>query len=225
VLAFGANDPGNGAVFTPSLGYAYRLTPYDTLAFTGREQLFYSFGATPQAAAPEGVPGGILSEGHSLLFTWERRLRPLVTMKLSGGPVYVTGQSGGHISPSARLDIESYGRTLSAHFLLAHDLIIGATRAGPLVGDVANVAVIAKLGDFGGGMRAGVYRNSDIPSQFQSLGTAGYTGEISLDYHVTREWTLGVAALRDGQINNSSAVQVDRDVVQMRLTWERFRPF
>src|SRR6266540_3685812 len=50
------NDPGNGAVFTPSIGYAYRTSPYDNLTLTGREQLFYSFGATPQASAPQGVP-------------------------------------------------------------------------------------------------------------------------------------------------------------------------
>ena len=225
VLAFGANDPGNGAVFTPSIGYAYRLTPYDTLTIAGREQLFYSFGATPQATAPDGVPGGIVSEGHGLLLTWERRLQRLVTMKLSGGPLYVTGQNGGTISPTARVEIQSYGRDLSAYVLLSHDLIIGAFRAGPLVGDLAGAGVIANLGDFAGGMRAGLYRNAGIPSQFQSLGATGYTGEISLDYHLTREWTVGLAALRDGAFNSLDPLRVDRDVVQMRITWERFRPF
>jgi hypothetical protein len=225
VLAFGSNDPGNGAVFTPSIGYAYRLTPYDTLVVAGREQLFYSFGATPQAAAPQGVPGGILNEGHSLLLTWERRLQRLVTMKLSGGPLYVTGQNGGQISPTARLEIQSFDRDLSARLIVSHDLIIGATRAGALVGDLAEVGMVANIGDFTTGMRAGIYRNAGIPSQFQSLGSAGYTGEISLDYHVTREWTLGLAALRDAPINSFDTMRVDRDVVQMRLTWERFRPF
>jgi hypothetical protein len=225
VLAFGANDPGNGAIFTPSIGYAYRLTPYDTLSFAGREQLFYSFGATPQDAAPQGVPGGIVSEGHGLLLTWERRLQRLVTMKLSGGALYVTGQNGGAISPTGRFEIQTYGRDFSAFFLLSHDLVIGAYRAGPLVGDLANVGVIANLGKFGGGMRAGVYRNADIPSQFRWLGSTGYSGEVSLDYHLTREWTAGIAALRDGQFNNPTPLQVDRNVVQMRLTWERFRPF
>jgi hypothetical protein len=212
-------------VFTPSIGYAYRVTPYDTLSLTGREQLFYSFGATPQATALQGVPGGILSEGHSLLLTWARRLTRLATMKLSGGPLYVTGQSGGAISPTARLDIESYGHDLSARLTVSHDLVIGASRAGALVGDFADVSLHANFGDFSSGMRAGVYRNSDVPSQFRSLGSAGYAGEVSLDYHVTREWTVGVAALRDAGLNNFDGRQADRDVVQMRLTWERFRPF
>jgi hypothetical protein len=226
VLAFGSNDPGNGAVFTPSIGYSYRLTPYDSITVAGREQLFYSFGATPQAAAPGGVPGGIVSEGHSLLLTWERRLRPRVTMKVSGGPLYVTGLRGGEISPTARFEIESFGPDLSVHLLLSHDLIIGATRAGALVGDLAEVGGLANFGNFSSGLRLGVYRNADVPTQFRDLGTTGYTGEVSLDYHLTREWSVGVAALRDARlIHQVGEVQADRDVVQMRLTWERFRPF
>ena len=71
-----------------------------------------------------------------------------------------------------------------------------------------------------------MYRNADIPTQFTALGATGYTGEVSLDYHMTREWTVGVAALRDARlIHDSEGIQADRDVVQMRLTWERFRPF
>ena len=226
VLAFQANDPGNGAVFTPAIGYSYRLTPYDSITVAGREQLFYSFGATPQPAAVNGVPGGILSEGHSLLLTWERRLKHNVTMKLSGGPLYVTGQSGGEISPTARLEIQSFGHELSARLLVSHDLIIGATRAGALVGDLVEVGGLANFGPFSSGLRFGVYRNADIPTQFTALGATGYTGEVSLDYHMTREWTVGVAALRDARLfHEFDGLQPDRDVVQMRLTWERFRPF
>src|SRR6266851_2421784 len=140
VLAFGANDPGNGAVFTPSIGYAYRTSPYDNLSLTGREQLFYSFGATPQASALQGVPGGIVNQAHSLQLGWERRLRPWATL----------------------------------------------TASGP----------------------------------------AGYSGEVSLDYRIGREWTVGLAALRDARLNETDVGrQVDRDVVQLRLTWERFQPF
>ncbi|HWE24011.1 MAG TPA: hypothetical protein VG496_08735 [Myxococcales bacterium] len=226
VLAFGTNDPANGAVFTPSLGYSYRLTPYDTVTITGREQLFYSFGASPQAAAPRGVASGIINQGHSALITWERRLEHTVTMKLTGGPLYVTGANGSAFSPTARLEIQSYGRDLAARLLLSHDLIIGASRAGALVGDLAEVGALANFGDFSGGLRLGVYRNAEIPTQFRDLGAMGYSGEVDLDYHLTHEWSIGVAALRDAQLfYPNGALQADRDVVQMRLTWEKFRPF
>ncbi len=226
VLAFGANDPGNGAVFTPSIGYAYRTSPYDNLSLTGREQLFYSFGATPQASAPQGVPGGIVTQAHSLQLGWERRLRPWATLKASGGPLYVTGQNGGQFSPAAKLEIESVTPRLAARLIVSHDLIIGASRAGAIVGDLAEVATLVTMGDFTGGLRAGVYRNSDLPSQFTAIGPAGYSGEVSLDYRIGREWTVGLAALRDARLNETDVGrQVDRDVVQLRLTWERFQPF
>jgi hypothetical protein len=226
VLAFGMNDPGNGAVFTPSIAYSYRTTPYDTILLRGREQLFYSFGATPQATVPQGVPGGILSEAHAVLFGYERRLRPWATLKASGGPIYVTGLNGGQFSPTARLEIESITPTLATRLILSHDLIIGASRAGAIVGDLAEAAAIVTLGSFSAGLRAGVYRNSDLPSQYTAIGPAGYSGEASLDYRIGREWTVGIAALRDARLNDVNVgPQVDRDVVQMRLTWERFQPF
>jgi hypothetical protein len=226
VLTFGANDPGNGAVFTPSLGYSYRLTPYDTIGIAGREQLFYSFGATPQEAAITGVPQGILNQGHSLLMSWERRLRPHVTMKVSGGPLYVTGQNGGQVSPTAKFEIQSFGEELSTRVLVSHDLIIGATRAGALVGDLFELGGIGNFGRFSTGLRFGIYRNADIPTQFTAIGTTGYSGEVSLDYHLTREWSIGIAGLRDARLlHQFDELQADRDVVQMRLTWERFKPF
>src|SRR5919108_263499 len=226
VLAFGANDPANGAVFSPSLGYSYRLTPYDTFAVTGREQIFYSFGASPQAAAPAGVPGGILNQGHSAILSWERRLGPHLAMKLSGGPLYVTGQNAGDVSPTAKFELNSFGRELSGYLLVSHDLIIGATRAGALVGDFAGGGAIGNFGQFTTTLRVGAYRNASIPTQFTALGATGYSGEVAVDYHLTREWTIGVAGLRDAQLFQPVAgLQPDRDVVQMRLTWERFKPF
>jgi hypothetical protein len=227
VLAFGTNDPGNGAVFTPSIGYAYRTTPYDNVTLTGREQLFYSFGATPpEGSGLSAVPSGIVTEAHSLQLGWERRLRPWATLKASGGPLYVTGQNGGLFSPTAKLELESITPRLAARLILSHDLIIGASRAGAIIGDLAEVATLVNLGVFSGGLRLGVYRNSDLPSQFTAIGPAGYSGEVSLDYHIGREWSVGVAALRDARLNDTNVGrQVDRDVVQMRLTWERFQPF
>lgn len=226
VLAFGADDPGNGAVFTPWLGYAHRMNPYDTVTFAAREQLFYAFGASTAAAPPNGMASGIITQSHAAVLGFERRLRPWATLKVSGGPLYVTGQNGGILSPTARLEIESITPTLATRLLLTHDLVIGASRAGAIVGDLAEAAAIANLGSFTTGVRFGVYRNSDVPSQFSAFGAAGYSGEASVDYRIGREWTIGVAALRDARINDiGGGRQVDRDVVQMRLTWERFRPF
>jgi hypothetical protein len=226
MLAFGVNDPGNGAVFTPSIGYSYRTSPYDDVTVTGREQLFYSFGATPQAGAPNGVQGGFVTQAHSLQLGWERRLRPWATLKASGGPLYVTGLNGGLLSPTGKLTIESVTPKLAARLIVSHDLIIGASRAGALVGDLVEGATLVTVGDFTGGIRLGVYRNSDLPSQFQAIGSAGYSGEVSLDYRVGREWTVGIAGLRDARLTDRELTpMVDRDVVQMRLTWERFRAF
>ena len=226
VLAFGQNDPGNSALFMPSLGYAYRLSPYGTVEVTGREQLFYSFGATPQAAGGAGIPSGILSEGHSVLLGYVRRINPWSTLTVRGGPLYLTGMAGGQVSPVARIQVESVTPRAAIDLVVAHDLIIGASRAGPLVGDVAELALLGNLGDFTGHLRAGVYRNADVPTQFTRFGAAGYTGEAAVDYHLGREWTVGVAVLRDARLNDVNVGrQVDRDVVQLRLTWERFRPF
>jgi len=226
VLAFGQNDPGNSALFMPSLGYAYRLSPYGTVEVTGREQLFYSFGATPQAAGEAGIPSGILSEGHSVLLGYVRRINPWSTLTVRGGPLYLTGMAGGQVSPVARIQVESVTPRAAIDLVVAHDLIIGASRAGPLVGDVAELALLGNLGDFTGHLRAGVYRNADVPTQFTRFGAAGYTGEAAVDYHLGREWTVGVAVLRDARLNDVNVGrQVDRDVVQLRLTWERFRPF
>jgi hypothetical protein len=226
LLAFGTDDPGNGAVFTPSIGYSYRTSPYDTVTFTAREQLFYAFGASPQDSAPSGVAAGIVSQGHAALLTYHRRLRPWATLELTGGGLYMTGLAGGNLMPVARLQLEAATPRMAAHLVLAHDAVIGASRGGPLVGDVAEAAVLSRIGDFSYGLHAGVYRNAEVPSQFTALGSAGYTAEASLDYHLNREWTFGVAALRDARLTDVDASrQVDRNVVQMRLTWERFRAF
>ena len=138
----------------------------------------------------------------------------------------MTGVNGGQFSPTARLEIESITPTLATRLIVSHDLIIGAFRAGALIGDLAEAAAIVNLGRFTAGLRAGVYRNSDLPSQFTAVGSAGYSGEASLDFRIGREWTIGVAALRDARLTDVNVgPQVDRDVVQMRLTWERFQPF
>ena len=48
----------------------------------------------------------------------------------------------------------------------------------------------------------------------------GHVGRTSREVsHLRGE----VAALRDARINDVTAAQVDRDVVQVRLTWEKAR--
>jgi hypothetical protein len=51
----------------------------------------------------------------------------------------------------------------------------------------------------------------------------GYSTEASLDYRFAKEWTMGAAALRDARITGLDGPDVDRDVVELRLTWERAR--
>jgi len=52
----------------------------------------------------------------------------------------------------------------------------------------------------------------------------GYSGEVDVDYRIAKEWTVGLAALRDARLTDRDVGrQVDRDVVQLRVTWERAR--
>ena len=51
----------------------------------------------------------------------------------------------------------------------------------------------------------------------------GYSTEGALDYRFAKEWTIGAAAVRDARITDLDGPNVDRDVVQLRLTWERAR--
>ena len=54
----------------------------------------------------------------------------------------------------------------------------------------------------------------------------GYGTEFDVDYRLAKEWTVGLAAARDARLTDTGVVgvpQVDRDVVQLRVTWERAR--
>jgi hypothetical protein len=220
-LAFGANDPGNGAVVTPSVTYGYYSSARTRWELTGREQLFFGFGATPSTLAPTGAPGGLLTEAHAVLGGYVRRLTELATLTTRLGAVYVTGINQGVWQPVGRFEVEVGSPFSAVRFVAGHDLIIGASRAGALVGDIAEGSLFGKLGAFEGHMRAGVYRNAGLGNWV--LGSLGYSTEASLDYRIAKEWTIGAAALRDARITDLDGPDVDRDVVQLRVTWERAR--
>jgi hypothetical protein len=224
-LTFGANDPGNGGYVAPSVTYGYRTTPYVTWEVTGREQLFYAFGASASAVFhTPALAGGLLTEAHSATAGYVRRLSAVTTLTARAGASYVTGrQSAGQVEPVAVLEIETAKHDSGVHFLVMHDLAIGATHAGAIGGDLAELGLFQVLGKFEGHLRAGVYRNTQV-GDWARLGAVGYTGEAELDYRFAKEWTVGAAALRDARVTDTDfGQQVDRDVVQLRLTWERAR--
>jgi hypothetical protein len=231
-LAFGANDPGNGMLVTPSVTYAYRSSPRSRWELTGREQLFFGFGApVGSPLAPLGAPSGILTEAHAALVGYVHRLNAVATLTTRAGGIYVTGTNQGVWQPVGRFELETVTPTSALRLVAGHDLVIGASRAGALVGDIAEVSALGTLGRFEGHVRAGVYRNAGLGQWV--LGSMGYSGEASVDYRFAKEWALGFAALRDARLYEPTqraadgtvlrGPDVDRDAVQLRLTWERAR--
>jgi hypothetical protein len=220
-LAFGANDPGNGAVVAPSVTYGWYTSARNRWELTGREQLFFGFGASPSPLAPTGAPGGLLTEAHAALAGFVRRLTEISTLTTRVGGIYVTGINQGAWQPVGRFEYEIAAPTAAFRLVAGHDLIIGASRAGALVGDIAEASVMGKLAAFEGHVRAGMYRNAGVGNW--GLGALGYSTEASLDYRFAKEWTMGAAALRDARITGLDGPDVDRDVVELRLTWERAR--
>jgi hypothetical protein len=220
-LAFGANDPGNGAVVAPSITYGWFASARGRFELTGREQLFFGFGATPSLLAPTGAPSGLLTQAHAALGGYVYRLTEIATLTTRAGAVYVTGANQGVLQPVGRFEIEVASPRAAMRFVAGHDLIIGASRAGALVGDIAEASLMGKLGPFEGHFRTGVYRNAGLGNW--ALGSLGYSSEASLDYRFAKQWTIGAAALRDARITDLDGPDVDRDVVQVRMTWEQAR--
>ncbi|HVI23610.1 MAG TPA: hypothetical protein VM691_09015, partial [Myxococcales bacterium] len=214
----------NGGYVAPSVTYGYRTTPYVTWEVTGREQLFFGFGASPSALSNnKAIPGGLLTEAHTAMGGYVRRLSPVTTLTARAGASYVTGGPSSAFEPVAALQIESATPGSGVHFLVMHDLAIGAARAGAIGSDLAELGLLGTLSKFEGHLRAGIYRNTQV-GDWARLGALGYTGEADLDYRIGKEWTVGVAALRDARLTDRDVgQQVDRDVVQLRVTWERAR--
>ncbi len=222
-LAFGLGDPGNGLVIAPSVRYAWYTSARSKWDLGVREQLFFGIGAGPNPLALKGVPGGLLDEAHSALLGYTYALTPYANIFARGGGLYLTGGANDIVQPVARIGLESYTPTTMVSLTLAHDLVIGPTTAGPLVADIAELGLVKQWEQLGAHFRIGVYRNVGAFRQ-SDIGALGYGGEAGLDWSFTTNLKLGVAAMRDARLNDvTTAQQVDRDVFQIRLTWEKAR--
>jgi len=221
-LAFGAGDPANGYVLAPQIKYAWKTSPRSKWDLGVREQLFFGIGADVRSPrAPNGAPGGLLDQAHSLLLGYTYALTPYANLIVRGGGVMVTGDHQAAM-PTGRISIESYTPWTLLNFTVAHDLVIGPTSAGPVVGDVAELALIRDWEHFTAYVRGGIYRNADV-SRALELGALGYGAGAGVGWKLTRDLRVEVAALRDARLFDATAFQVDRNVFQMRLTWEKAR--
>lgn len=222
-LAFGSNDPGNGYVLAPQVRYAWKTSARSKWDIGLREQLFFGVGAdVGSPRAPGGSPSGLLDQAHSLLLGYTYALAPWASLTARGGGVMVTGMVQTAM-PTASLTLESYTPVTAISVTLAHDLVIGPTTAGPLIGDIAELGLIKDWEHLTCHLRAGMYRNVGVADQGQ-IGALGYGLEAGLGWKFTRDLRLEFAALRDARLNDVAvAQQVDRDVFQLRLTWEKAR--
>ena len=222
-LAFGSGDPGNGYVLAPNLRYAWKMSARSKWDVGVRDQLFFGVGApVGSPRAPNGAPGGLLDEGHSVLLGYTYALNPWTNLTVRGGGVLVTGLNQAAM-PTARVLIESYTPSTALSVTVAHELVIGPSSAGPLIGDIAEVGFTRDWEHVEAHLRLGVYRNAAV-SRAAEIGALGYGTEIGLGWKFTRDLRVEVAGLRDARINDVTvAQQVDRNVLQLRLTWEKAR--
>lgn len=222
-LAFGAGDPGNGYVLSPQVRYEWKTSARSRWDLGLREQLFFGIGApVGSVRAPGGSPGGLLDQAHSLLLGYTYALTPWANLTARAGGVMVTGNNQAAL-PTARLTIEGYTPWTAVSFTVAHDLAIGPSTAGPLIADVAEIGLIKDWEHLAAHLHAGMYRNADVRRQLD-LGALGYGIEAGVGWKFTRDLRIEVAAVRDARVNDVTvAQQVDRNVFQLRLTWEKAR--
>jgi hypothetical protein len=224
MLYFNANDPGNGYQLTPQIGYAHRTSARNTVDLTAREQLFFSAGATAVPGVHGAAASGLVAEGTSALLGFTRRLTAVTRVTLRGGPLLLTQRGlGPTFFPAARFELTTETPTSGLIFVLSHDLVMGPSHAGALVGDVAEVGGFTELWrHIGGRGRVGVFRNVGTDRQ-GTLGLIGYSAELGVDWRFAREWSLGLAGLRDARITDRNVFNADRDVFQVRISWEKAR--
>jgi hypothetical protein len=221
-LAFGSGDPGNGYVLAPQARYAWKTGPRSKWDLGFREQLFFGVGADRNPRAPNGAPGGLLDQAHSALLGYSYALAPWATLSVRGGGAMVTGKNQAWM-PTARFSIESYTPSTAFSFTVAHDLMIGPSTAGPLIVDVAEFGLIKDWDHLTAYVRAGMYRNADV-SHAVDVGVLGYGAGAGLGWKFTRDLRLEFAGLRDARLGDrTQAALVDRNVFQLRLTWEKAR--
>lgn len=223
-LLFGAGDPGNGYMIAPHAAYAWKTSYRSKWDVGVREQLFFGVGAAPNPLAPKGVQGGLLDEAHAALIGYSYALAPWAELTVRGGPVAITGARD-VVQPTLRFNITSYTPTTALSLLAAHDLVIGPSSAGPLMADIGEVGWIEDWEHFQAHLRLGIYRNSDAFRVANApLGTVGYSTEAGVGLKFTRDWRIEMAAMRDARLTDpGTAALVNRDVVQVRLVWEKAR--
>jgi len=151
-------------------------------------------------------------------------LTPYADIFASAGGVYINGTGRDTGMPVAHFGIESYTPTTAISVTAGHDLVIGPSSAGPIIGDIAEMGVVQQWQKLGGHFRIGLYRNINAFNASQ-LGTVGWGGEVGIDWSFTTNLKLGLAAMRDARLYDPTVAgpMVDLDVVQLRLTWEKAR--
>jgi hypothetical protein len=225
ILTFGSNDPGNNFVVAPRARYEWKTSQRAKWDAGLREQLFFGIGQ----AATGGTEIGLLGEGHSFLVGYTYELTAWSDVTVRGGPAAVTGQKarlateqGTAVMPTLRAELNGYTPAFDVRLTFGHDLVIGPSGGGALVGDIAEVGFTRRWEQLQLHLRVGAYRNADIYNQWQA-GSSGYGGEAGADWYFTRDLRFGISAERDARLYdpNTNNNLVDRDVVQVRFTYEK----
>jgi len=226
VLTFVADDPGNNYVLAPRARYEWKTSQRTKWDAGVREQLFFGIGT---AANPNGDKAGLLGEGHALLLGYSYNLTEWADVTVRGGPALITAdgtaqRAGTAVMPTLRAELNGYTPAFDIRLTLGHDLVIGPSGGGALVGDIAEVGATHRWDKLALHLRVGAYRNASVYDQWVP-GSSGYGGEAGFDWALTRELKFGISAARDARLydQNVPPGSVDRDVVQVRLTYEKAR--
>jgi hypothetical protein len=228
LLMFSQDDPGNGFVVAPRLAYQWKNTERSRWELGVREQLFFGIGP---AANPAAKPLGLLGEAHTAFLGYNYQLTAWSEFTIRGGPAFLTANggtpatTGNAVVPAMRAELNGYTPVADFTLTLAHDLMIGPSGGGALVGDIAEIGGSRRFFEqLILHLRLGAYRNASAYAQY-GAGYSGYGGEVGAEWAFTRELRIGAFVARDARIYdpNVQNALVDRDVVQVRLTYERVR--
>lgn len=221
-LFFTPGDPGNGMVVVPQVTFERRTNPRDTFRIGVREQMFFALGAAT-VATQQTWAANSTGVGTAVLGGYQRRLNAFTTVSVTAGPALLARPAGTDFVPVGRIDLEAATPTSGLHVTLLHDLVLGPSRGGPLLGDVGEVGVSATLlQSVRGHLRGGLYRNQYVGAAASNI--VGYGAGAGLDWLLGRAWTLGGTVARESRLGGDAVDHlVDRNVVQLRLTWEQPR--
>jgi hypothetical protein len=222
-LFFKPGDPGNGTLLAPRVAYERRFTPRDSWSVGVREQTFFALGAAT-VATQQTWGLNTTGIGAAALGGYSHHFSPVMLLEVHAGPAAIFRPEGNSVLPVAQVDVEAETPTAGFHFTALHDLQLGPSRGGPLVGDLAEVAAMTTLWpSVLGRVRGGLYRNEIVGAP--ATGIVGYSVGVGLDFKLNRAWTLGGAFGREARLTGDAIANaaVDRNVTQVRLTWEHPR--